>query len=120
MTAWTTAEEDILRRAHADGVKWSQLGDVLPDRRPNLIADKARRMRLLPLTSTAEPKTEAPSGNVIRDRAFQRAMLRAIEAGEETVVVGVIVDNTPFAGLSVRGEPSLSLCGSTSQMCAEA
>ncbi len=120
MAAWTKAEEDILRRGHADGVKWSRLVDVLDGRKPKLIADKARRMKLLPLNSTKEPKIESPNENVIRDRAFQRAMLRAIESGEETAVVGVIVDNTPFSARSMRGEPSSSLCGSTSQMCAEA
>ncbi len=119
MSAWTDAEEAILRQGHLDRARWVDLMEALPGRSASMIRFKACRLGLVHMNFTQESKTETPSQHMLRDQAFQRAMRRAIKAGHENPPIGIIKDDTPFVGLRFYGARA-SLCGSPSQMCAEA
>lgn len=77
------------------------------------------RMRLSSGHAERISRFEQPVSHVREDEAFQSAMMLAVMCGTETPPLGVVKDDTPFAGKIIRPDPNISICGSFGQMCAE-
>lgn len=122
---WTRDEEVALRAAHRDGAGPREIAALL-GRTPKSVHGKLTALGLATLPA-AEPdghKRQREAAAAERaaarrgDRAFQRAMRKAIAAGTESAFVGVITTpGAPFA--RPAPPPSGSGYRSSAAMCAE-
>ena len=115
-TAMTIDEQNRILDALAHGFSVARIAATM-NRRPRTI----QRM-LQALADSVEEVVDAslPPSHIVEDRKFKKAMIKAIRAGKEHALIGVIVDDTPIP-ITTKFYSSIrwSLCGSPAATCAE-